>query len=91
MTTIILPPEIETPLAEAARQQGTTPEQLALETLRKSFAPKENGTPEKSGETLYDFLKDYIGTVAGSGEALSEDCGEKFTDYLVEKKKAGRL
>ncbi|MBI3821876.1 MAG: hypothetical protein HY289_04245 [Planctomycetes bacterium] len=87
MTTITLPPEIETPLAEAARQQGTTPEQLALETLRRSFVPKENGTLEMPGETLYDFLKDYIGKFDGTGEAFSEDCGKRFTDALVEKHK----
>ena len=59
--------------------------------VNKLFVPKENGEPPKPGETLFDFLKDYIGVVSGSGEANSEDCGEKFTDYLVEKKKAGRL
>ena len=85
MTTITLPPEIEASLSDAARQQGTTPEALAVETLRKSFAPKQNGIPPKPGETLYDFIKDYIGAVEGSGEPLSENCGEHFTDYLVEK------
>ncbi|MBI2805928.1 MAG: hypothetical protein HYX68_13185 [Planctomycetes bacterium] len=92
MTTITLPPEIEIPLAEAACEQGITPEQLALQTLRTSFAPKANGAPpEKPAETLYDFLKGYVGTLSGSGESFSENCGERFTDYLVEKKKAGRL
>ena len=91
MTTITLPPEIEMPLSEAARKQGTTTEQLALETLRKSFVPQRNGVPYQPGETLYDSLKEYIGAVAGSGEAFSENCGERFTDGLVEKKKAGRL
>ncbi len=39
MTTITLPPDIDERLTSEARRQGTTPEQLALETLRKSFAP----------------------------------------------------
>jgi len=36
--TITLTPEIEQALAEQARQQGTTPESLALDALRQWFA-----------------------------------------------------
>ena len=87
MTTITLPPEIEAPLADAARKKGMTPESLAVETLRQHFSPSD---PDQT-ETLYDYLAGYIGAVEGTGEALSENCGEKFTDWLVEKRKAGRL
>ena len=91
MTTITLPPEIEAPLADAARKQGMTPELLALETLRQQFPPAKPEPAPKEGETLYDYLKDYIGAVSGSGEAFSQNCGERFTDYLMEKQKAGKL
>jgi hypothetical protein len=39
MTTITLPADIEGPLTEEARRRGTTPEGLALETLRLRFTP----------------------------------------------------
>ena len=42
MTLILdIPSEVEGRLAEAARRQGKTPEQLVAETLRVSFAPPE--------------------------------------------------
>lgn len=96
--TITLPPEIEGPLAEQARQQGTTAESLAVETLRKAFqqlpdelSPGESLDEPPPSESLYDALKDYIGVVEGTGESFSENCGERFTDYLVEKKRRGHL
>jgi hypothetical protein len=91
MTTITLPPEIEAPLADAARKKGTTPQLLAVETLRQRFPPSETPVGPDESQTLYDFLAGDIGVVEGFGEALSENCGERFTDWLVEKHKAGRL
>ena len=46
---------------------------------------------KEKNETLFDFLSGYIGTVSGTTEALSKDCGTHFTDGLVEKKRRGRL
>lgn len=88
--TIMLPPEIERALAEQAREQGTTPEQLALEILR-SKVPIEPDQEMPVGATLYDLLQGYIGTVEGTGEPLSTDCGRRFTDHLVEKRRKNRL
>ena len=34
--------------------------------------------------TLADFLNGYVGIVEGSTEALSERCGERFTEGLAE-------
>ncbi|MDQ2800301.1 MAG: hypothetical protein M3Y13_11755 [Armatimonadota bacterium] len=89
MTTITLPPEIEKPLVEQARQQGTTPEMLALDGLRRLFAPAE-AEDEPPSETLFDFLQSRITPVDGTSEALSENCGERFTESLLEKLKAGK-
>jgi len=36
---ITLPPDIEQVLVEYARKQGTTPELLALDSLRERFMP----------------------------------------------------
>ena len=91
MTTITLTPELETALSQRAKTQGTTPELLALDSLRQSFIMPEiidAGPEEDTGETLYDFLKDYVGTVAGSTEAFSEKGGERFAQGLAERHKA---
>src|SRR5438552_10819672 len=89
--TIILPPDIEGSLAEAARRQGTTPERLALDSLRRLFAPEPETEALVEGETLYDFLAGYVGTISGTTEALSENGGERFTDGLIEKQRQGHL
>ena len=91
MTTIILPADVEGPLLEEARRQGTTPELLAIDSLRKLFAPPPaEGTPAP-GETLFDLLADCIGTVSGITEALSENCGQRFAQGMREKQQRGHL
>lgn len=92
MTTITLTPDIEARLIEQARQQGTTPELLALDGLRRLFAPEQDaaaGSPP--GETLFDFLQGYVGTVGGTSEALSENCGDRFAQGMAEKQQDGKL
>lgn len=92
MTTITLTPDIERPLMEQARRQGTTPELLALDGLRRLFAPEQDPTPDgPAGETLFDFLQGYVGTVSGTSEALSENCGPRFAEGMAEKQRDGRL
>lgn len=91
MTTITLTPDIEGPLAEEARRQGTTPELLALDSLRKLFAPTMATDKTAGGETLFDFLSGYIGTVGGTTEALSENCGQRFAEGMAEKQQRGHL
>jgi len=94
MTTNTLPPEIERPLAEEAQRQGTTTELLTPDKLRALVAPDDaDGAIKNSnvGETLYDFLQGHVGTIDGSSEALSEDCGERFAEDLVKKRQEGGL
>jgi hypothetical protein len=91
MTTITLTPEIEGPLAEEARRRGTTAETLALESLRRLFAPADALKGSPGGETLFDFLADHMGTISGTTEALSEKCGGRFADAMVEKHSRGVL
>ncbi len=87
MIQIFLPPEIEVPLTERARQQGTTPELLAIDSLRRMFVNAPDNGENVEGQTLFEFLGGYIGTISGSGEAFSEKCGERFAEHLVEKHK----
>ena len=88
MTTITLPPDIEGPLAEQARQRGTTPERLALDSLRMLFVPDAVQADEG---TLFDFLSGYIGTISGTTTALSENGGGHFADGMDEKQRQGHL
>jgi len=41
--------------------------------------------PFAEGESLADFLGEFIGCIEGSGANNSENTGEKFTEYLVQK------
>jgi hypothetical protein len=68
MTTITLPPDLESRLTDAARRRGTTPELLALDGLRQLFAPPPTANGAEGHGTLFDFLDGYIGTVAGAAE-----------------------
>lgn len=43
--TLDLPPEVEAALAEDARRKGTTPEELALDNLRRSYVIPTYETP----------------------------------------------
>ena len=91
MTIIRLPPEVEEPLAEEARKKGTTPELLAVDCLRKIFTSSGQPITPLDGQTLFDFLTGYSGTVDGTTEALSEDCGQRFAHGLVEKQRRGHV
>jgi len=93
--TITLTPEIERALTARANQQGTTPELLALHDLQELYADTAPPDPFE-GKSLADVLAGRIGTVdsrknnGGQPSQLSTD-KESFTDYLVEKRKQGRL
>jgi hypothetical protein len=58
MTIITLPPDLESRLADEASRRGTTPELLALDGLRRLFAPQLDGPAP--AETLFDFLAGHI-------------------------------
>ncbi|MGI4791793.1 MAG: hypothetical protein ACRYFS_23470 [Janthinobacterium lividum] len=88
MTTITLTPELEAVLNQRAATQGITPERLALDGLRQLYMTppvNEKRPEEESSETLFDFLNGYVGTIAGSTEAFSENGGERFAQGLAEK------
>ena len=81
---ITLPPDIEQVLVEHARKQGTTPELLALDSLRERFIPSSSSDSSAESEgTLADFLGKHIGVLHSSkhipgGAHMSEDTGKKF-------------
>jgi hypothetical protein len=88
MTTITLPPDLESRLADEASRRGTTPELLALDGLRRLFAsPTDADAP---ADTLFDFLAGHIGTIAGTADPLSENCGQRFVEGLAAKQQRVR-
>jgi len=89
MTTIVLPPEVDGPLAEQARKRGMTPELLAIDYLRERFVLSPPVVEAGGGSTLYHFLSGYIGTIDGTTEARSEKTDQGFVEGLVEKDKRG--
>lgn len=93
---INLTPEIEAALIEQARQLGTTPELLALDSLRERFVPPSEAEATEPEGTLADFLADHIGVLHSSefvpdGAGMSEDCGRKFSVGMKKKQDKNRL
>ena len=94
---ITLRPEVEQALTEQARQQGTTPEHLALASLHKQFVETEAQMRQPQTQaTLFDFLGPAIGILHSSehvpgGTQMSTDSGRKFTEMLLKQRRQGRL
>ena len=96
MIKITLTPDLERALSEQARKQGTSPENLALDSLRERFLLS---APQVAGEgqgSLTDFLANHIGVLSSSehvpgGARMSENSGNKFAKGLVKKRREGRL
>jgi hypothetical protein len=91
---LTLTPEIENALEEQARQQGTTPEHLALEALREKFVTPI--TKQSIEGTLADFLADFAGVLdsnehVSGGAQMSEESGKKYAQGMVEKRAKGHL
>lgn len=84
---LTLTPDIENALKEQASQKGVTPQQLALQGLRKLFVPTVEEL-EKQLPTLADFLNGYIGVIHSSefvegGAQLSENTGNQFAQLSL--------
>ena len=96
MISVTLTPELEYAIRGRANQQGTEPELLVFDSLRGLFLIPEPLEPAVEGETMADFLKDFIGCVDSSekypeGSRMSEETGRKLTEILVEKHKQDKL
>ena len=90
---ITLTPDIEKALAEQARKLGTTPEQLALDSLRERFVLAADAVRAEGQGTLAEFLRGHMGVLHSSehipgGARMSEQTGKKFaTGLLAEHQK----
>jgi hypothetical protein len=88
--TITIPSEVEAGLDAEARRLGTTAELLAVDTLRRTFVPPAADLPAE-GETLLDFLGDFVGSIDGPSEPLARDGGRIFAEALEEKRRNAGL
>jgi hypothetical protein len=85
---IELPDDLYNALDEAAKADGTTPIGWIASHLPKA----DNHEPDPGLRTLADLFRGRVGRIRSGGrERLSEDCGQKFADYLEQKRKEGRL
>lgn len=86
-----LPDPVFDALQEAASASGTTPVGWIVAHLPEPETKVEPG-PMKEAKTLADLFEGHIGGVRSGGkERLSENTGEKFTEYLLQKRREGRL
>ena len=92
---IELTPDIERRLAEQARKLGTTPEQLAIASLRERFGPTAvHDVPAEAPGTLADFLQGHVGVLHSSeqvpgGAHMSEDSSKKYAAGLLRQHRRG--
>ena len=96
MATITLPPALELAITREAQRQGTTLEILALDKLTASFFPASPIDDTFEGESLADFLGDFIGCIDSGeivpgGARMSENTSEKFAEGMLAKREAGHL
>lgn len=88
--TIELTPEKEEALREKAAQQGKDAAAYVAALVEQDIEGQEG--EQDAPKTLADYLAGHIGVFnSGGKERLSQNGGELFTDYLVEKHKAGHL
>lgn len=95
MTVILeLPPEMETRLRRRAERAGQDLPSFLLTVAdreaQEETVEEEIGEEEQEG-SAYDLFAGRIGRIDGSSEALSQNTSEGFTQYLIEKHRAGHL
>jgi hypothetical protein len=88
-----IPDELYAALQAAAEARGTTPlGWIAAHLPPATETPETHDEPAGAPKTLADLFAGRIGRIRSGGtERLSEACGEKFTDYVEAKRKAGHL
>lgn len=93
--TLNLTPDQEAEARARAAQRDPAADAYLAALMRYAldvYTPDECGPPPAPGESAYDAMKDYIGKYSSDDETdWSENTGEKFTEYLLEKKRQGRL
>ena len=79
--------KIKRRLSREARQRRVSQSEIVRQAIE---AYLDAGQPGK-GITLYDRMKDVIGSVHSGRGNLSQNTGDEFHEILLEKKRQGRL
>jgi len=82
-----LSPETEARLRRKAERAGQSLPDYLLAVADAEAEEEEAEATEGSA----DLFAGRIGRIKGSTEAYSQNCGQRFTEYVVEKHKAGNL
>jgi hypothetical protein len=86
--TIEVAPNAEKVLRKEARRRGLSVPDYAKTIIEEHLPPQT----EETEETLAEALAEFIGVVRSDGtERFSENSGDKFADYLIEKHRRGHL
>jgi hypothetical protein len=85
-----LPDDVYESLERTAREVGVSPVDWIELQLPK---PSTNGCAKTAdkGAAKLERLKHIIGSIDSGGANLSQNTGEQFTEYLLQKKREGRL
>lgn len=87
-----LPDPVYTALEAAASASGLTPAAWIAAHLPSADVPDQPNGGVEPARTLADLFAGRVGQIASGGrERLSENAGERFTDYLEAKRREGRL
>ena len=91
MAPLTIPPDIEAPLLDAARDLGTTPEILAIDCLRQQFVSQEESPAPEDAANLAEYLQGFIGVIQSSertpgGAQMSQQTGKRFTELLLKQR-----
>ncbi|HEY3394576.1 MAG TPA: hypothetical protein VGK58_17830 [Lacipirellulaceae bacterium] len=83
-----LPDPIYDALQQAAAANGTTP----LGWIAAHLPGATQVVASNGAKSLADLFAGRTGRIASGGDlALSENCGERFTEHLEDKRREGRL
>ena len=86
--SIDLPDPIFDALEQAASASGMTP----IGWIAAHLPSQPKPVTVNGAKSLADLLAGRIGRIhSGGKETLSENCGERFTDHLEQKRREGRL
>lgn len=86
--TLELPEAVYAALERAAADRGMT---LVAWITARAFSTQPPMPDDAPAGTLAERMAPYLGVIDSGIGDLSVNCGEKFTDYLEEKRRAGHL
>jgi hypothetical protein len=91
--TIELSPETESAVRARAEATGEDAAQLLRNVVEAAFPAQPVETPSIGDErpTIAEMYPGRFGRIEGSSEPYSENTGRRFTEYVEQKYREGRL